>query len=342
MDKYLQYNLEDFLLDDSFVKWVKDKDPEATAFWSEWVMLHTEKQPLIEEAKQAVLALSFEEKTDNREVQNRLWENIKSATAEASNDNISVEKLLEPSQVDKKQSVPEKSKPTIIRRLIPLAAAASVALVLFFTFFNNNSLKEFDTLAGQMETVTLPDGSQVILNSQSELTYDAKNWNNQRQLNLDGEAFFKVEKGKSFIVKTKNGEVEVLGTSFNVFSRNEELFVTCETGKVAVRSESTETILTPNQAVIANKNNHTSVSDAASRGQWRTGKYEYQDVVLEKVTTDLERQFLIDIVLADSLRLERFNGSFVTKDLETALSEVFWPAGIEFKIEGKKVLLKQK
>ena len=80
----------------------------------------------------------------------------------------------------------------------------------------------------------MPDGSSVNLNAGSELEYTSFNWKKNRVLSLGGEAFFKVKKGKTFTVITKEGNVKVLGTQFKVKSREKLYEVTCFEGKVQV------------------------------------------------------------------------------------------------------------
>jgi transmembrane sensor len=77
-------------------------------------------------------------------------------------------------------------------------------------FANNNS----------KQTFLLPDDSQVVLNSGSNATYNSFKWDDKREINLDGEAYFKVAKGKVFDVITSQGKVTVVGTQFNVTHNN--------------------------------------------------------------------------------------------------------------------------
>jgi len=79
----------------------------------------------------------------------------------------------------------------------------------------------------------LPDKSSVVISPNSKLTYVKENWN--RQVDLKGEAFFKVTKGSKFNVNTVNGVVSVIGTQFNVKSSTEILEVECKEGIVQVR-----------------------------------------------------------------------------------------------------------
>jgi ferric-dicitrate binding protein FerR (iron transport regulator) len=100
-------------------------------------------------------------------------------------------------------------------------AASFFLLIGLFAYFNFFNSTEFSSDYGKQLSFLLPDGSKVLLNSKSTITYNKNNWNTNRTLNLDGEAFFDVEKGSTFTVKTTHGHVKVLGTEFNVNSSND-------------------------------------------------------------------------------------------------------------------------
>jgi len=111
----------------------------------------------------------------------------------------------------------EKVKKSKVVRLFPkwaFAAAAAVAILLATTFLLNQNTT-YKTGYGEQLAVQLPDGSEAILNAKSQLEFDPDNWTENRSLSLEGEAFFKVKKGKSFTVQTNNGAVTVLGTQFS-------------------------------------------------------------------------------------------------------------------------------
>jgi ferric-dicitrate binding protein FerR (iron transport regulator) len=82
------------------------------------------------------------------------------------------------------------------------AVAASIVLFIGYITFFNNTIKN-TTDYGEQLAITLPDNSEVVLNAKSTITYNKKDWENNRTLTLNGEAFFKVNKGSSFTVKTK-------------------------------------------------------------------------------------------------------------------------------------------
>ncbi|MEM9052122.1 MAG: FecR domain-containing protein [Bacteroidota bacterium] len=128
------------------------------------------------------------------------------------------------------QEKPVEPKVVRMRPLVRLAVAASVLVILSLSIFLFTGSESFETDILQQEFVALPDGSEVQLNSSSTLAFNKRNFEDERELDLKGEAFFEVKKGVKFTVTTDNGAVEVLGTSFNVNSREERLEVICYTG----------------------------------------------------------------------------------------------------------------
>ena len=119
-------------------------------------------------------------------------------------------------------------------RIIQWSIAAVFVLFLgisgFFRFYS----KTITTQAGSHLAMSLPDGSKVNLNAQSTLTYHPYWWRFERKVTFEGEGFFEVEKGKRFSVISKLGTTQVLGTTFNIFSRNDVYRVTCISGSVKV------------------------------------------------------------------------------------------------------------
>ena len=103
-----------------------------------------------------------------------------------------------------------------------IAAAASLLLLVSVWWFWTGQDTQIVNPAGAHLTYTFPDNSQVKLNADSRITFSPDSWNKSRLVNLQGEAFFEVQKGSTFTVETDHGKVTVLGTSFNIYSRNDQ------------------------------------------------------------------------------------------------------------------------
>jgi len=107
-------------------------------------------------------------------------------------------------------------------------------IILVLTIFSCSDSKIQIYSKSNFEIVKLPDGSTAYLNSNSYIEYDEKF--KQRVVKQKGEVFYDVKKGKSpFIVKTEVGEIQVLGTKFNLKTNNKELELEVEEGVVELK-----------------------------------------------------------------------------------------------------------
>ena len=188
---------------------------------------------------------------------------------------------------------------------------------------------------GTHVSAMLPDGSKVILNAESKLTYYPYWWYFSRSVTLDGEAYFEVKSGEKFSVKSNKNEVNVLGTSFTVFSRMEKYSVTCLTGKVKVFTDEEVSILNPNmrltyldKKISVEKN----IDEVQSTG-WIKNKFVFVSLPLVDVISEIERQYNINII-ADKELNYFYTGNFVKTDNPDEVLEIIGkPFGIKFSIK---------
>lgn len=219
-------------------------------------------------------------------------------------------------------------------RWVGLAIAASIALlVVVFLNLSGDQLQEIETLAGQNQTVELPDGSSVNLNAGSTLRYSESNWDEERTLQLEGEAFFEVAKGKRFTVNTPTGSVEVLGTSFNVRARETGLQVSCFTGKVRVLKAGGEEagILEPGNGIALGLDGSQQVFSFEAAGpDWQKGVFDFENEPFGRVADEVERQFGIELTYK-GLEDKHFTGGFNKNNLKQALQSITIPYGYVWK-----------
>jgi ferric-dicitrate binding protein FerR (iron transport regulator) len=179
-------------------------------------------------------------------------------------------------------------------------------------------------LAGEQKSAQLPDGSTVQLNAQSAVKFHPYWWKINRQVELEGEGFFKVKKGEKFTVISTNGSTSVMGTSFNIYARDYDYEVTCLTGKVNVvaKQSQDQIIITPNQMVKLNTNGKLDTNlnvDAKLATQWTTGKFLFTQVPLRKVLAEIGRQYNVTINNTENLN-DLYTGSFSKEpNVETVL-----------------------
>ncbi|OUS02512.1 hypothetical protein A9Q86_03125 [Flavobacteriales bacterium 33_180_T64] len=217
-----------------------------------------------------------------------------------------------------------------------IGIAASIVLLFgLFTFLDDNMVT-VTTNYGEQKTIALLDGSEVVLNSKSTLTYNEDNWETNRTLNLSGEAYFKVEKGSTFTVVTTNGDVKVLGTQFNVNSVSDFFEVACFEGKVKVQTKNENYVLLPANSVRRiNGNAIEQWKIKTSNPSWISGERTFKSVPLKYVVAALETQYDITIHSKSIDNTIIYTGSFTHNDLDTALKTVFKSLQIRY-IEKEK------
>lgn len=219
-----------------------------------------------------------------------------------------------------------------------LLAAASVALLLAVMFWPSTTMREVASIS--QETIVLPDNSTMILNAHSKAKF-AESWSVERKVELDGQAFFQVNKGEKFTVVTANGEVEVLGTSFDVSSREKSFRILCHTGKVKVTALSNSLVLLPGQSAEVKNDMLVQGSFDVEQSDWRKGEFSFKEEQLSNVFEEIERQFNVEIK-ANGIEDRFFTGRFTNKNLNEALETVCLPMGLKFKVEGNLVLISSK
>lgn len=209
----------------------------------------------------------------------------------------------------------------------------AASLIILFGLFSllGDEMVTIDTISGEQKTIVLLDGSEVILNSKSTLTYNEDEWKSNRRLTLDGEAYFKVKKGSTFTVTTENGDVQVLGTQFNVNTVNDYFEVVCFEGKVSVQTHNEDYILLPSNSVRRiNGHNIEQWNTHRFQPSWVEGESSFKSTPLPYVIVALESQYdiTIDASAIDSTHV--YTGSFTHKDLNTALKTVFKSLQIQY------------
>ncbi len=221
-----------------------------------------------------------------------------------------------------------------------LRVAAAIAILLTGSyFFLNASNETVTTQYAENKEVILPDNSEVTLNADSELSFNKKDWATNRNLALEGEAFFKVAKGERFTVNTAGGTVAVLGTQFNVENRNGFFEVTCYEGLVSVTFNGNKTKLPAGSSFVAiNGETISNEKPTTNVPSWMNAESSFKSIPLKYVLDEFERQHNIKVSTKDVDLNQLYTGSFSNTDSDLALQSISTPSQIKFKFEGNKVL----
>lgn len=238
----------------------------------------------------------------------------------------------------------QNSRPVIrmYRRLLSAAAILILGMVIGSLFFipsqqSQIATQNISTPYGGKTQFTLPDGSSVWLNSGSTLRYPGS-FGNERVVELNGEAYFAVEKQSSpFIVKTSYGKVEVLGTEFNVKAYEGEAFVTTlEKGSVVFTSNQGKyvTLQPGTQVVFDSKNLTTAKVETEIFTSWKDGKLIFRNEPLQNIITRLERWYNVDVELKDNkLKDLKFNGTIEMETFSEVLELIKVTTAIEYSFD---------
>ena len=220
------------------------------------------------------------------------------------------------SRLSETGSVYEKNPARIIFMRSTLMRIAAVALillsigsVLYFTGISDSLSKRITIVTGNDQknyTVSLPDGSNIFLNRNTELAYRANFGKHNRKVSLRGEAFFDIagNAAKPFTIDAGEASVKVIGTSFNVITSNSdaavEVFV--KTGKVMLSDNSGNQKLVLEPGYVGTMDSKVSgklLNSNPNYMAWNTGSLVYDGQTLDVVFKDLKKVYNMDIIADD-------------------------------------------
>jgi transmembrane sensor len=206
----------------------------------------------------------------------------------------------------------------------------------------------FSTRAGQQKVIMLSDGSRIVANHLTKVTYPETFNKNTREVYLQGEAFFDIkhEVTRPFIVHAGKLTVHVLGTSFNIkaYPKESSTTVSVATGKVGVTTSKMKAqFLLPNQQLqYHNKdgvfqNMQTTPDEILS---WQKGTMIFKQEALGNITAILERRYNVSIQVNYPMLLEKqITGRFHNKTLTEVLDILSQTGGFTYNIDHNKVIV---
>ncbi|MDZ7359452.1 MAG: FecR domain-containing protein [candidate division KSB1 bacterium] len=235
------------------------------------------------------------------------------------------------------------------------AAAAALLLalstILYQYVYRANHLQKVMTTNAQQESVELPDGSLVKLNSGSEIQFYKNFSDSARYVNLSGEAYFEVTRDeRPFYVNTGNAQIKVLGTKFGIWARNEETRVTVREGRVSLRAleAQPETVieLTANQMSLCQNNYAPApprVVDADHLLGWLEGKIVFDQTPLTEVIAELQRVYNVEIRLSNPTHGQHtITGLFQGKPIESVLASICLTLNLQYGKAGEEFFIAEK
>jgi transmembrane sensor len=236
---------------------------------------------------------------------------------------------------------------------ILVVAAASVFVYTTGSFEGQEeqiSETVLTTTADQQREVTLGDGTVVHLNQQSTVTVSSGYLRENRELHLEGEAYFEVahHAGLPFIIHTDYSEVEVLGTSFNVKSNpeNGRIEVAVLEGHVSFRdsreNETAKVILQKGDYAyldIASRQITTEDFGVENYLAWKNREFVFHELSMDQVCVQLERFYEVSCEFEDEvIEKRRLTATFPNDDLDNTLSVIAYSLHLEYETDGSRVL----
>ena len=214
---------------------------------------------------------------------------------------------------------------------------------------------EYNTLAtgrGGEFRLELSDGTIVYLNASTTLRYPVAFGDGKRQVELEGEAYFDVarDSAHAFVVKARNAEVEVYGTSFDVTTFYEgEVRAVLVTGSIGVRSAAGQAVkrVAPGQMAIydeSDKSIAVKETDVTLYTSWKDGMFRFADMPLDELTVKLARWYHVRFEFIDEeCKKSRFSGA-IRKDVDfyRFIDLIETTTHVDFEVDGDRILIKKR
>jgi transmembrane sensor len=343
---YQTYTSRDFVLDEGFRRWVFQPDEQNMTFWHTFMLNNPAQQTTIDEAASLLLHLRANHDDLTDASQQRIWQ------------------VLEQAMRVRQPETPVQPMPVHRRLGFMWRVAASLTGLLLlagvaFWYVQQAHQQRIHTAFGENRTVTLPDGSTVLLNGNSTLTFnDAWDYDKTREVWLDGEGYFKVTKQQrsgqhtagpvKFVTHTPTLDITVLGTQFNVNTRRGATAVMLVEGRVQLNKPGQTRAdhiieMKPGQFASAQPNIE-KVAVRTEKSQlhtsWTQHEFVFDNTPLSDITQQLRDTYGLDITLEDTeLGNRRFTGNLSNQSTETLLTTLALTFDLSVRRDGNRISL---
>ena len=324
--------IEDFLKDTSFTNWVNKSDNNDIAFWENWIKENPQYLDLVDDARDIIKGIQFSPTILPQEKIN--------------SELIKLNNRITNTQPTKQTSIFSKKK-SWIRVAASVIFLMGAAALLFWVAQPEAIL--YQTAFGEKLELKLSDGTQVTLNANSKLTYLKEN---SREIWLDGEAFFEVEKkpqtGENFLVRTNDLTVEVLGTAFNVHTRKEKTEVVLEEGKINLQlGNGEEKEMQPGDLVTFSAKLNKVLKDKKAiqpekHISWKDGNLLLEDISLGEAMEQIAEVYGVEISFSNKgIAKKRIHVGVPTTNLEICIKAMEMSCKIEIEQNDNSLIINE-
>ena len=335
---YSEFQAEDFIVNESFQNWYFQRDPKDFDFWEKWISQHPNRQAHIQEAKFILDSCyqSFKE-SDNGNLAHS-WNKLQT--------NIAAEKPHQQFFIRSKHI-----------NFLLWAALISLVAITFVVWISQRSRQVVHRTAyGEIKSISLSDNSVVTLNSNSKLTF-FKNFGKEtqnREVWLEGEAYFSVvttESQQNFLVYiTDQLVVEVLGTEFNVKSREGDTKVVLNSGKITLKlkheHESQNITMVPGELVAipeTRSDYQKTFVNTDLYTSWKCKLLVFDNTPLKDVTDILIENYGLQVEVSDATLLDlKVSGSVPSDNIKLLMEGLSESFGLTIQHTQNRVLIKER
>lgn len=345
---YHEFTSRDFILDDAFRQWVLQPNEQSMTFWHTFMLNHPAQQATVDEAASLLLHLraNYDNLTDASQL--RIKQVLERAASEQQ-----AQTLVRPLSIHHRQ------------RFVWRVAASLTGLLLLLSgvawYVTHPRQQRIHTNFGENRSVTLPDGSTVLLNGNSTLTFTTT-WEagQTREVWLDGEGYFKVAKQQSvsgltagpikFVTHTPTLDITVLGTQFNVNTRRGATAVMLVEGRVQLNKPGQTRPghvieMLPGQLASTQPN----IEKVAVRSEkphlhtsWTQHEFVFENTALGDITQQLRDTYGVNLIVEDAeLANRRFTGNLSNQDIETLLTILSITFDLNVQRDGDRIVLQR-
>lgn len=351
--KYIDYSVDDFLIDPKFKEWILSPNPDSDHYWQSFLQQYPEKRNEIFKARKIISGMHFPmpdgiKKYGDEELEQMFDEVLNSKKSDNSSNNHR-----------ESNSFRLWNKLNWTFRAAAILTGGLVAAVMWLTIQSTElqpEISEFTHITkkavnGQKLTVVLPDGTGVKLNSGSEISY-REPFDSVRAVQLSGEAFFEVSRDEAHPFHVMAGELTtiVLGTKFGVSYYPEEANtnVMLVEGKINVVKDvqsggGLSHILKPSEMIsYTSGQEEFTVSKFNYRSQlgWKDDLLVFNNNSFDEVIAKLEKWYGVDFVLSKEVRSKKdFSAEYQGEPLENVLNGIAYTFDFSFQINEKTITI---
>lgn len=342
------YSVEDLIVDESFIRWVKSGQSEDHDKWALFLAQRPDLQAVVAEARLWVEEITFETATPTLLEETAFYSRLKNTIVDTGTEQK-------------------------VRRLIPqwlrIAAtltAVLMSLLLGYWAFTYYSFKRITTGNGEITRIFLPDSSEVILNANTKVKYE-RTWGKDepREIWIEGEGYFNVKhlnkdqnhikNSERFIVHTSDVNIQVLGTSFNVNTRRNKTKVVLTTGKIQLslannNNNNAPIVMKPGEAITYSQKQKEIIKNKSSlnpsiSSAWKEHRLIFVQSDIQQIVEQIEDNLGYKVkVNAPSLKGRTISGSVTTANVDVLAKVLGDLLNVDVKVnpQNKIILIQEK